>query len=44
MKNAWIKCLTKTAGILSAFAVLVSAMPCVGHYYQPEVPAKLRDK
>lgn len=41
-KNLWFKCLAKMTAALSFVAVVASAAPCVGQYYQPEVPESLR--
>ncbi|WP_442872111.1 cyclic lactone autoinducer peptide [Agathobaculum sp. NTUH-O15-33] len=42
-KFSWLKGLMASAAcIVSAVAVLTSQTPCLGQYYQPEVPEKLR--
>ena len=42
-KSNWkFALLAKAASLMTAFAVIASAAPCQGHYYQPQVPKALR--
>lgn len=36
--------LRRSGALLMALAALFAAAPCIGHFYEPEVPQKLRDK
>ena len=36
--------LRRSGALLMALAALFAAAPCTGHFYEPEVPKKLRGK
>lgn len=42
-KNAfWLKWMGRITASLSVFAFVMAQVTCLGQYYQPEVPEKLR--